>query len=161
MRFPRNTKIFRGQMDFAPLAGVLFLLVIFLLLNSSLVFVPGVPIQLPQVASLPGIGGPTIVVAVDESGQFYFDNQVMDEGKLSEKLREVAAGWPRPAKPDNDRDTRKLESRESLTLVIMAHAEVKYNVLTRLWVLARDAGITNVLQATQSPLVPTALPAKP
>jgi hypothetical protein len=34
-------------MDAAPFAGVFFLLVIFLLLNSSLVFPPGLKLQLP------------------------------------------------------------------------------------------------------------------
>ncbi len=43
MRFPHNTKIFRGQLDAAPFVGVFFLLVIFLLFNSGLVFTPGIP----------------------------------------------------------------------------------------------------------------------
>ena len=42
MRFPRNAKIFRGQLDAAPLAGVFFLLLIFFLLSSRLAFTPGV-----------------------------------------------------------------------------------------------------------------------
>ena len=54
MRFPHNTKIFRGQLDAAPFLGVFFLLLIFLLLNSSLVFTPGVEIQLPETANVPG-----------------------------------------------------------------------------------------------------------
>jgi biopolymer transport protein ExbD len=45
MRFPRNAKIFRGQLDFVPLANVLFLLVLFVLL-CSLVYTPGISIQL-------------------------------------------------------------------------------------------------------------------
>ncbi len=160
MRFPRNTRIFRGQLDVAPLAGVLFLLVIFLLLNTSLVFVPGVEIQLPQAANLPGIDGPTVVVAIDESGQFYFDNQAIDESSLVQKLRaEVVASKP-PAQSVLDLPLKRGEARESVTLVVKADAKVRYQVLTRLWLLAREAGITNVLQATYRPLVPTPLPAK-
>ncbi len=51
MRFPRNAKIFRGQLDFAPLAGVLFLLLIFLLLGS-LISPPGIRLQLASQAEL-------------------------------------------------------------------------------------------------------------
>ena len=48
MKFPRNARIFRGQLDASPFVGVLFLVAIFLLLNSSLVFVPGIAINLPE-----------------------------------------------------------------------------------------------------------------
>ncbi len=45
MRFPRQAKIFRGQLDAAPVAGVVFLLVIFMQLNS-LLYTPGVLVHL-------------------------------------------------------------------------------------------------------------------
>ena len=73
MRLPRRFQIFKGQMDAAPFAGVFFLLVIFLLLNSSLVFPPGLKLQLPATEELPGISGPTVTVAVDAS-RLYFSN---------------------------------------------------------------------------------------
>src|SRR5712671_6611365 len=103
MRFPRNTRIFRGQLDAAPFAGVFFLLVMFLLLNSSLVFTPGIKIELPQAANLPGTTNPIVAVAVDEKGQFYFDNQITDERRLEEKLQAAVA-----------------DSRGPLTLVVLA-----------------------------------------
>ena len=59
MRFPHNTKIFRGQLDAAPFVGVFFLLVIFLLFNSGLVFTPGVPIRLPEADGLPAADNAT------------------------------------------------------------------------------------------------------
>lgn len=40
MRFARNARIFRGQLDAAPFAAVFFLLVIFMMLGS-LVYTPG------------------------------------------------------------------------------------------------------------------------
>jgi len=87
MRFPHNAKIYRGQIDAAPFLGVFFLLIIFLLLNSSFVFTPGVPIMLPEGVNLPGTDKPTAVVAVDPSGHFYFENQLCDEARLKERLQ--------------------------------------------------------------------------
>ena len=46
MKFPRNARIFRGQLDAAPYAIVFSCLLLFLLL-SSLVYTPGVSIRLP------------------------------------------------------------------------------------------------------------------
>ena len=80
MKFPRNARIFRGQLDASPFVGVLFLVAIFLLLNSSLVFVPGVAIKLPEAADLPGVIGPTFTVVVDSNRHFYFRSQIIKEG---------------------------------------------------------------------------------
>src|SRR5438105_1110307 len=96
MRFPRNTRIFRGQLDAAPFAGVFFLLLIFVLLNSALVFTPGVPIQLPEAVNLPGTANRTLVVAVDETGQLYFENQIIGPERFKEKLQSAVSEAPQP-----------------------------------------------------------------
>ena len=144
MRFPRNTKIFRGQLDAAPYAGVLFLLVIFLVLGSNFVFVPGIPVHLPAAAELPGTTRPTIAVVVDPAGQFYFDNQVTDEAQLAVRLRQAVE-----------------RAREPLTLVVQADEQVPYRVLARLWVIARSAGLQDLIQATRPAVAPRITPAAP
>ncbi|MDB6024676.1 MAG: hypothetical protein JWM68_899 [Verrucomicrobiales bacterium] len=73
MRFPRNAKIFRGQLDFAPLAGVLFLLVIFLLLGS-LISPPGIRLQLASVADLNKSPGKKYVL-VTRKGEIVYENK--------------------------------------------------------------------------------------
>ena len=60
MKFPRQAKIFRGQLDVAPFAGVFFLLAIFLLLHSSLVLPTGVQLQLPDSGDWPGADAATL-----------------------------------------------------------------------------------------------------
>jgi biopolymer transport protein ExbD len=47
MRFARHAKLFRGPLDAAPVAGVLLLLMMFMLLGS-LVYTPGVLVDLGQ-----------------------------------------------------------------------------------------------------------------
>ena len=137
MRFPHNAKIYRGQLDAAPFVGVFFLLIIFLLLNSSLVFIPGVPINLPEGVDLPGTDKPTAVVAVDESGHFYFENQLCDEARLKARLQAAVERSPDP-----------------VTLVLQMDRDAKVEVLARLGVLARSLGIRNVLQAVRPPVRP-------
>ncbi|MCI0748794.1 MAG: biopolymer transporter ExbD [Verrucomicrobia subdivision 3 bacterium] len=141
MRFPRNNKVFRGQLDAAPYAGVFFLLIIFLLVNSSFVFTPGVPIQLPDAPDLPGTDRPTIAVAVDESSRFYFNNQVTPEATLRDRLREASSKTP------------------DLALIIHADRKARYETLVRLSLLAREAGIKNAIMATRP--VATPVPQSP
>jgi biopolymer transport protein ExbD len=141
MRFPHQAKIFRGQLDVAPFVGVFFLLIIFLLLNSSLVFTPGIKIRLPEGASLPGTEKPTAVVVVDQSGQCYFENQACDDTLLKQRLQAAVA-----------------RSREPVTLVVQADKDAKVEVFVRLAVLARSVGIREMLQAVRPPVEPVPVP---
>ena len=135
MKFQRNLRIVQGRFDIAPYAAVFFLLIMFVLL-LTLVPTPGLPLRLPQIASptdsdaLPGTDRPTINVAVDASGQFYYENQLVDEFNLRADLRAAVE-----------------KSSEPLTLVVQADKSVAYENLVRLSVLAGTAGITNALLA--------------
>ena len=130
MKFPRSAKIFRGQLDAAPFAAVFFLLVMFLLL-ASLIYTPGVRIKLPVAADLPGVDGPTLTVAVDFNGQFYFRNQVISESELLKRLSAEVRNTSQP-----------------ITLIVQADEAVRSERLLRLSLLARDAGIREASWAT-------------
>jgi biopolymer transport protein ExbD len=141
MKFPRNARLLRSSFDMAPFAAVLFLVVIFLMLGA---FLPasGLPLRLPVANGLPGTDQPTVAVAVDASGRFYFANQIVAEDKLKSALKTAAQ-----------------KSRAPLTLVIHADKTVTYDRLIHLALLARDAGIQNALLATLPRIVPA--PAAP
>jgi biopolymer transport protein ExbD len=137
MKFPRNARIFKGQLDAAPFATVFFLLAIFLIL-MSVVYTPGVRLDLPLADDLPGTDIPPIAVAIDTNGRLYFENQVVEESELKKKLVRAVTNSPQP-----------------LTLVVEAHKNVTYERLIRLTLLARDAGISSAWLAT----LPRAMPA--
>lgn len=130
MKFPRNARIFRGQLDAAPFAAVFFLLVIFLMLASRL-YTPGVRLELPVAGDLPGTDKPTVAVAIDSNGRLYFENQSIDEKQLAAKLREKAGSAAAP-----------------LTLLVQADKAVTHEMLVRLSLLARSAGIAQAWLAT-------------
>ena len=132
MKFPRNARIFRGQLDASPFVGVLFLVVVFLLLNSSLVFIPGVSIRLPEISDLPGVSGPTLTVAVDANRRFYFRNQLIKKSELEAELHKAV-----------------VQTIDPLTLVLMADKSVPEETLFELWDLARRAGVKDALLASR------------
>ena len=130
MKFPRNARLLRSPFDMASFAAVFFLLVIFMVLGG-LVYTPGVRIEPPPADGLPGTDQPTVAVAVDASGRYYFANQIVGEEQLKDDLRDAIK-----------------KSREPLTLVIHADKAVTYQQLVRVTLLARDAGIYNIVFAT-------------
>jgi biopolymer transport protein ExbD len=135
MKFPRNARIFRGHLDAAPFATVFFLLVIFLMLGS-LVYTPGVHLNLPMADDLPGTDKPTVTVAVDANGRYYFENETIEEKPLRNRLRLATQASPEP-----------------LTLVIQADRAATHEMVVHLALLGREAGITNgILAALPRPL---------
>ena len=130
MKFPRNAKPFHGQLDAAPFAGVFFCLVLFLLLGLW-IYTPGVALQLPEGAGLPGTDKPALFVAIDASKHLYFESQVIGRDELKTRLEAAVKN-----------------SREPLTLVVQADKSVDYASLMDLTLLARAAGIRRAHLAT-------------
>jgi biopolymer transport protein ExbD len=135
MKFTRNARILRSQLDVAPFATVFFLLVIFVMLGS-VIYKPGINIRLPVANNSPGTDKPTVTVAMDANNRLFFANQFVSEAAFKSRLREAMAGSPEP-----------------LTLIIQADAAVTHENIVRLTLLARDAGIRDALLATSPQLI--------
>jgi biopolymer transport protein ExbD len=132
MKFPRNARMLKGHLDFAPFASVFFCLLIFVLL-SSLVYTPGARIHLPPASpGQTGVNGPIVKVFLDSGGHAYFRGQMISDKELRFDLAQEVK-----------------RSSEPLTLVLGADTNVTVAQQNRLWSLAREAGITNLLQATE------------
>ncbi len=133
MKFPRNARIFQGRLDAAPFAAV-FVLLVLLMILGSLVYTPGVPLELPVAADLPGLDKPHVSVALDANGGLYYQNQNIDEITLRRKLREASKA-----------------AKEPLTLVVQMDKAVPADRLMHLIMLGREADITSAWLATLPP----------
>ena len=139
MRLPRNAKVFRGQLDAAPFAAVTFLLLLFIVLQSKLVFTPVIPIELPEVPlDLPGTAQPTVVVAIDRSGQMYYDNQpVINLKELRSQLKAVVE-----------------KSAEPVGLEVQADRSATWETTAPLLSVASEAGMRQAWLVTRPKIEP-------
>ena len=144
MKFPRNARIFRGQLDAAPFASVFFLLVIFVLLGSML-YAPGIRVNLPSAGDLPltGAEGPTLSVAVTTNA-LYFDNQLISENEFSNRLYSATRNLGKP-----------------MTLIVQADKEVTEEKLLHLRILSYQAGVQDMLLATLPRVFDSPAPKQP
>jgi biopolymer transport protein ExbD len=137
MRFPRNAKIFRGQMDFAPLAGVFFLLVVFVLLGS-LIYTPGIPItkriHVPTASNFSAPGLSTVIVSVGLGGQLFYRNKILRSDELENELRAEVQ-----------------KSKDPIALMLVVDEAVANGLVVRLRDLALRAGITEIWQEVRPP----------
>jgi len=141
MKFRRRARLPRTPFDVTAYAAVFFLMVLMLLVSTRS-YTPGVRIKLPVAADLPGTDAPTVTVAMDEGGRYFFDNQIIAEPALQVQLKAAAN-----------------RSLAPLTLVIQADRAVRQESLLHLALLAREAGIHEALLATLPR--PVATPARP
>jgi biopolymer transport protein ExbD len=141
MKFPRNVRALKSPPDYAAVACVFFLLVMFIMLGP-VTYTSGLRVQLPVSGELPGTDKPSVQLAVDSEGRLYFQNEEVSETELGQRLTRVVG-----------------ETAEPLTLVIQADKSVTNDQLTRLAVITRKAGIHDGLLATLPRLVePPAAP---
>jgi biopolymer transport protein ExbD len=91
-----NIRPFHGRLDFAPFVGVLFLMLPMLLFHTSMVFKPGieVDINLPVSSQRTGVGDPSLAVAVDANGILYFRGQTLREQVFSLPVSEAEENLP-------------------------------------------------------------------
>lgn len=114
MRFQRHAKIFRGQLDSAPVAGVFFLLIIFVLLGS-LVYTPGVLVELKEKDPVS-----SETVFLSRTGVVFFANNTYTTDQLDQlrvDLRNLTSGEPLQFKAEKGVPT-KLRDRVREMLLI-------------------------------------------
>lgn len=133
MRYPRNAKIFRGQLDMAPWASMLFLLLMLFLIKIGLFNNPGLMLELPETDHLTGIEGPAETVLLDSKGHLYYLNRRVEDEAFVTAL------------------TGKREKLGSeMSLVLHADRGSTLEDIVRVGNLAREAGISRVLLAART-----------
>ncbi|MFA5205383.1 MAG: biopolymer transporter ExbD [Lentisphaeria bacterium] len=89
MRIRPNVKVFAGPLEVAPLVNVFFLLLIFFVISSSLVFQPGISVELPTSAAAEYLANDKLVITVTDLGQLFFNDQPVAWDELERELREL------------------------------------------------------------------------
>ena len=82
IQFPRKTRIFRGEFQAGPFAAVFVLFLIFFAFNTSLVYLPGLPLRLEEAHCLPS---QTAEVNVRANGSFHFHSTACPDFEAFEK----------------------------------------------------------------------------
>lgn len=149
MRTEPTLTVVSGKVDIVPLVDVVFLLLIFFLISSSLVFQPGVPVELPKSYTDSMRAAEKIVVTITKTGLLFFNDNPVEWEELERELREIV------------HNRVMMEARSPGTgdvhagpftpmLVLRADASVTYEKIIQVMSLARslDLGVYLVTDAT-------------
>ncbi|MCP4653293.1 MAG: biopolymer transporter ExbD [Candidatus Omnitrophica bacterium] len=77
MRFKKRVKVEAGlcQIDIAPLIDCVFLLLIFFMLTSSFIVIPGINIKLPKAITSEEVNARTLTIVVSSEDIIYFQGE--------------------------------------------------------------------------------------
>jgi biopolymer transport protein ExbD len=135
MRLPRRLDE-EGGLVLTPLIDMVFLTLIFFMLNSTLSLNPAIQVDLPAAYTAQAVLQEEIVVTISPAGAVYVGKNLVDPEKLSTELK---------------KEMTRLNSRR---LILQADQNLPYRRLVEVMDLARLAGIETVALVT----VPKSLP---
>jgi biopolymer transport protein ExbD len=132
MTFRTHCQISKGLIDAAPLVNVVFLLLLFFVLNSQLVMQSGVPLILPSSGEFPVRNSfQSLVVTVTSGDLVFFNDQPIPMDKLEQALREA------------------VQQGRGHELIIRAGSQVSIGTEFEIVSAANRAGITMVNMAAR------------
>jgi biopolymer transport protein ExbD len=132
MTFKTHCQISKGLIDAAPLVNVVFLLLLFFILNSQFVMQSGFPVVLPSSGEVPVRNSfQSLVVTVARDDLLFFNEQPLPIDKLEQALREA------------------VQQGRGRELIIKADRQVSNGTVVEIMSAANRAGITMVNMAAR------------
>jgi biopolymer transport protein ExbD len=110
-----------------PLVNCVFLLLIFFLLTSNIIFQPGIKINLPKAVTSEVIRENTVVITITSDNRFYLNEIPVTLLELKNKLEKASTSEP---------------------VLIKADRDVVLSKVVNIWDFCRDLGMRQVNIAT-------------
>lgn len=115
-----------SEINTTPLVDVMLVLLVIFIITAPLL-THAVKINLPQATSQPIEDKPEVIsIAINDLGQLYWNDVLLVEGELKQKLTQVAEQEPQPE------------------LHIRADKGTRYQVLSEVMADAQNAGVTKL-----------------
>lgn len=128
MKFRKSARVEAGlrQIDIAPLIDCLFLLLIFFMLTSSFIVIPGVNVKLPKALMPEEVDTRSLTVVVSSEDIIYID------------------GKPQTVKEVED----LIKSKKYSSIFIKADRDASLGVVVKIWDACKRFGIEKIGIAT-------------
>lgn len=130
-----------AEINVTPLVDVMLVLLVIFIITAPLL-ASAIKLDLPDVKATPAAARPdTVRIAIDADGRYYWNDQLVEDAALPQRLAEAARAQPQPE------------------LHLRADRDTRYDRLARLMAAAQDAGLTRIGFVTDPPQEPAAPPA--
>ena len=128
MKFRKSARVEAGlrQIDIAPLIDCIFLLLIFFMLTSSFIVIPGVNVKLPKVLAPEEIDVQSLTVVISSEDIIYFEGKPLTVKEVEDFIKEG----------------------EFASIFIKADRDASLGVVVKIWDVCKRFGIEKIGIAT-------------
>ena len=132
MRFRRHLELEKGQkeINITPLVDMVFLLLVFFMLTSSFIVMPGIKINLPKAVTSEVIKEKNIIITVNSDNVIYLNEKPITFEELTEHLKGIVA------------------EEKTRPLLIKADKNTQLGAVVKVWDICRNVGVTQINIAT-------------
>ncbi|MFH1505042.1 MAG: biopolymer transporter ExbD [Candidatus Omnitrophota bacterium] len=128
MRFKKSARVEAGlnQIDIAPLVDCIFLLLIFFMLTSNFIVIPGINVKLPKAMTSEGMDSRPLTVVISSEDIIYLDD-----------------------KPYTIEEIHKYTKKGGYdSIFIKADRDASLGIVVRIWDICKKNGIEKIGIAT-------------
>ncbi len=123
-----------SEMNVIPLVDVMLVLLVIFIVTAP-VITHSVQLELPRASSSPSQETvDSVTLALDATGRLFWDNQVLDEGELAQRLSDAVTSNP------------------DLAVYLRADRDTRYETLARIMADVRRAGVARLAFVSQPEL---------
>lgn len=128
MKFRKSARIEAGlrQIDIAPLIDCIFLLLIFFMLTSNFIVIPGVNVKLPKALAPEEIDARSLTVVISSEDIIYLDNKPLTSKEVE--------GF--------------IEKGNFSSIFIKADRDASLGIVVKIWDICKRVGIEKIGIAT-------------
>lgn len=134
MDFKRRFFQSEPHLDVTPLADIVFLLLIFFMLSSTLVIEPGIKLKLPKAKTSEVQSDDKIILSITKDSKIYVNDRQVALSRLEDEIRAL------------------LSMRREKTLVVRADKSVSHGLVVQALDKAKLAGAKNLALAAEKKL---------
>ncbi len=121
----------RAMLIIAPWINVLLLFILVLIQQSASTLRPGVRLDLPAASFVDGIRPDALVLTVPQEGMFFFQDERLSFDGVALALE------------------RAVRSNRDAALIIEADKRISYDTMIRIYGMARNAGVREIVLASR------------
>lgn len=132
MHFRKRLELEKGQkeINITPLVDMVFLLLIFFMLTSSFIILPGIKINLPKAVTSEVIKQKNIIITINSENVIYLNEKPITSSELSNYLTEL------------------VEAKQEKPLLIKADKNAQLGTVVQIWDICRKVGLSEINIAT-------------
>ncbi|MBU4305149.1 MAG: biopolymer transporter ExbD [Candidatus Omnitrophica bacterium] len=132
MRFRKHLELERGQkeINITPLVDMVFLLLIFFMLTSSFIVLPGITINLPKAVTSEIIKEKNLILTINSDNVLYLNEKPITFSELTGFLDEM------------------VKSKQEKPILIKADKDTQLGTVVKVWDICRKVGVSQINIAT-------------